>query len=158
MKRVDRVTLRIKDNKTIIRFYQVDYNYDDEIEYYLISETNLDNNNDYTDFAIGCFEISLYPQDEKKEIDHTEKLIKEVKEEIKELKKKNNEEEVKHRKSFLKYLKRKKKEIEKAESVEEMLIDYDMGKLRIAFNNKSIETKKDKELMFKNLTIKIEKF
>lgn len=134
----------------------IDYNYDDELEYNLIHEINVNEN--YADFAIGCFDISIYPQDEKKEIDHTEKLIKEVKEEIKELKKKNNEKEIEDRKNFLKYLKRKKKEIEKAESVEEMLIDYDMGKLRIAFNDKSIETKNDKELMFKNLTIKIEKF
>jgi tRNA U34 5-carboxymethylaminomethyl modifying enzyme MnmG/GidA len=156
MKRVDRVLLEVKNNKVInIKFYQVDYNYDDEIEYHLVNETNTDEN---TDFAIGCFEISLYPKNEKEEIEHTEKLIKEVKEEIKELKKKNNEEEIKDRKKFLKYLKRKKREIEKAEKLERMTIDYDMGKLTIISNGKSIEVKKDKELIFKNLTIKIEKF
>jgi tRNA U34 5-carboxymethylaminomethyl modifying enzyme MnmG/GidA len=157
MKRVDKVTLKVKNDKTInIKFYQVDYNYNDEIEYHLIHEINL--NNDYTDFAIGCFEISLYPKNEKEKIEHTEKLIEEVKKEIKELKKKNNEKEIEYKKSFLKYLKRKKKEIEKAESLEEMLIDYDMGELTIISNGKSIKIKKDKELLFKNLTIKIEKF
>jgi hypothetical protein len=158
MKRVDRVILETKNNKVTIKFYQVDYNYDDEIEYYLIHEaTNLDNN--YTDFAIGCFEISLYPKNEKEEIEHTKKLIEEVKKEIKELKKKSNEKEIKYRKDFLKYLKKKKKEIEKAEELEWMTIDYDMGELRIVFNGKSsIEVKKDKELLFKNIEIKIEKF
>lgn len=155
MKRVDRVLLEVKNDKVNIKFYQVDYNYDDELEHHLIHEINTNEN---TDFAIGCFEISLYPQDEKKEIEHTEKLIEEVKKEIKELKKKNNEEEIKDRKSFLKYLKRKKKEIEKAEKLKWMTIDYDMGKLTIISNGKSIEVKNDKELIFKNLTIKIEKF
>jgi vacuolar-type H+-ATPase subunit I/STV1 len=156
MKRVDRAVIVKAENSEEFKIilYQADWNYDDELEFYQIAEIDTDN------FAIGCFEISAYPKEEEKEIQTIEKMIKDAEKEIDELSnsKWNEEGAIRHLKEYIEYLKEEKRKLEEAEETDEIVIDYSMCRLTIRYNGKSIEVEDDKELLFKNMKIKVEKF
>jgi superfamily I DNA/RNA helicase len=154
MKRVDRAVVKAENNEIKIELYQADLNYDDELEFYLYQIIDTDN------FAIGCFEISVYPKEEKKEIEDIEAMIKKAEKEISDLSnsKWNEEEAIRYKKEYIEYLQEEKRKIEEAEHVKEVIIDYSNCSLKVYYNGKSIEIHDNRDLLFKNLKIIIEKY
>jgi hypothetical protein len=156
MKRVDRAVIKIINNRVNVELYQKeDWSYNDELEFFKIAEIKEESN-----FAIGCFEVEVFVSVSIDEIKRLEEMIKEAKKELEGLEssKWNESEAIMYKKEYIEYLEEEKRKREEAESVNVIVIDYSMGTLRINYNEKSIEIKDDKELLFKNLEIKIEKY
>jgi hypothetical protein len=125
--------------------YRKDLDDNDELVYIEVDEPK-------RNFAIGCFEVfvSRNPKIEKleKEIDKVyEKLRSEQSESIK-----------KTYAEWIDVFTKQKQKLLDAETVEEIVMDYAYGKLRIEYNGKSIEIDDNKELFFRNIEIRIEKF
>jgi TolA-binding protein len=164
MKRVNRAVISMKDNNLKISLFKDEFNYDDELEYIKVAELSPDESFDDHEFAMGCYEIHLYKQDYEKELEFIEQRIRESEEKIEELKhsKWNEDNAIRFYKEKIEYLKEEKEKLQNAEKVEELVIDYSMGKLQYFLNGEwkdiDMEEKDSEELLFKNLEVKIEKF
>ena len=150
MKRVDRAIIEKK--KVVL--CKKDVNYDDDLVYVKIDELE----GEFIEFVMGCFEIAVI--DMTDEIGRYENMIEEANKRLEELENSewNEEEAIINEKEYIEYLKEEKRKLEEAEETDEIVIDYSMCKLNVRYNGKSIEVEDDKELLFKNMKIKIEKF
>jgi len=151
MKRVDRVILEAREDKTVAELFMKEWNHEDELEYVKVGEINGD-----LEFAVGCFEIFV----SENEAARLDEMIENAKKEVENLKnsKWNEEEAVRETQEYIEYLKEKKKEIENAEYVERLVIDYSKCILEIDYNGKKIAVDDDREILFKNMKIQIEKY
>ncbi len=150
--RTDIAIVKTEENQVKVLLYQKDYNYDDELEYFKIGEAE-------TNFTIGCFEIEIYNL--KDEIATIEEIIEKTKKRIEELEssKWDESESILFEREYLEYLREEKRKIEEAESVNEIKIEYSMCHLRIIVDNdQEIDIDNDREILFKNIKIKIEKY
>ena len=151
MKRVDRVILEARENKIVAELFMKEWSHEDELEYVKVGEINGD-----LEFAVGCFEIFV----SENEAARLDEMIENAKKEVENLKnsKWNEEEAVIETQEYIEYLKEKKKEIENAEYVERLVIDYSKCILEIDYNGKKIVVDDNREILFNNMKIQIEKY
>jgi hypothetical protein len=70
----------------------------------------------------------------------------------------NEDEAIRFYSEHIEFLQEQKRKLEEAEIVNKLVMDYKKGQLTIHFNGKTLEIEDDKELLFRNIEIKIEKF
>jgi hypothetical protein len=155
--KVREARVKVEDKIEAVLYDYYD-SYDDGLEYVEIDKVE----GKLIEFPMGCFDVCICINTDKDEIDE---MIEDAKRRLQELEESpwNEEEAIIFQQEYIEYLQEKKKAIEEADETRELVIEYSRCKLTIGYENEKgeyvkIEADDDKEIVFKNVIIKVEKF